>query len=78
MKSYSSFQKVRRNLYKTGAGYWRLFAKGITPNNCWLIAPKMVELSDIDIASGKDIYGKAEVDFDVCGTVPANVEFIRY
>lgn len=71
-----AFEKVGRNLYRTGAGYWRLFAAGITPNGCWLMAPKMRELKDIDVASGKDVYGPAEVEFEICGTVSSGRDFI--
>ena len=64
------FTKVNRNLYKDADGkYFRLFATGETPNRCWLINPAMRELLDIDIATGKDIYGGTSTFPDVCGTV---------
>lgn len=72
---YSSFTKVsgRSGLYKKGSKYYRLFAKGITPNGSWLIAPKMVHLKDINIATGKDIYGKSiQIAGGITGTVNAS------
>jgi hypothetical protein len=75
---FRAFEQVGRNLYRTGSGYWRLAAIAVSPNGCWLLAPKMVELQDIDTASGTDILGSAQVVFDVCGTVPACYEFLSY
>lgn len=69
------FENKGRNLYQSGAGYWRLFAHGVTPNGCWLVAPKLVELVDIDTATGTDVYGTAEVDLDC---VPFSYEYIYY
>lgn len=77
MYSITQFVQVNRNLYRTNAAYWRLFAVGETPNNCWLYGSKMVELKDIDTATGRDVYGSAEVELSE-GTTPASYEYIRY
>ena len=74
----NQFERLGNNLYRTGVGYWRLFAKGITPNGCWLIAPKMILLKDINIATGSDVFDSAELLFDACGTVPATYPYIKY
>ena len=70
-----AFENKGRNLYKTGAGYWRLFANGVTPNGCWLINARMVELKDIDVATGADIFGDAEVELEC---VPFGYEYVYY
>lgn len=84
---YSEFTQKGANLYQIGFNqfedkrYFRLFGTGITPNGCWIINPKMVELKDIDIASGKDIYGTEIKIDDITGTVSASggyKEYIRY
>jgi len=77
MNSMNDFERVNRNLYKKDKKYFRLFGHGITPNNCWIIAPKMIELVDIDIASGNDVYGDTVIEFDCVGTVSAYYEYIR-
>ena len=64
-----------RNLYMLDGKYYRLFARGVTPNGCWLIAPVLRELENIDIATGKDVYGAGYIEFDVTGTVPAQYEY---
>ncbi len=75
---FSEFEHCLTNLWKKGRKYYRLFGKGITPNGCWRIAPKMVELVDICVANGKDVYGEEEIEFDACGTVPSCHEVIKY
>lgn len=68
-----------KNLYmnKESGKYYRLFAKGITPNGCWLVAPKFIELVDIDTATGQDVYGDDVYSLpDVTGTVSSYIEFI--
>ena len=56
-----------------------MFGKGITPNSCWIIAPYLQELKDIDVATGNDVYGPSRLDFDgITGTVGAGPEYIRY
>jgi hypothetical protein len=75
--SINDIERVNRNLYKSEGKYYRLFARGITPNNCWLIAPVLRELIDIDVATGEDVYGMSQIEFDVTGTVSAYSEFIK-
>ena len=75
---YNDFKCISRNLYKLGRIYFRLFGTGITPNQCWIENAKMVHLVDIDVATGKDVYGKAEVEFGYAGTVQKGPEYIQY
>jgi len=81
--NYNEFEQIRANLYQiefsdiTDNRYFRLFGSGITPNGCWIINPKMVELKDIDIASGGDVYGAEIKIHDITGTVPAYKEYIN-
>lgn len=51
---------------------YRLFGTGVTPNGCWVVNPEMRELADIDVATGKDVYGSDVLEFDCCGTVNAS------
>ena len=68
---------VAVNLYKIENKYYRLFARGTTPNNCWLIAPELRELLDIDVATGKDVFGSHIIPFrDVTGTCGAYHQYI--
>ena len=76
IKYFSQMVQVNRNLWKHEKTYYRLFADGKTPNGCWLVNPKMVELKDIDIATGSDVYGGAVVCFGCIGTVQAGPDFI--
>ena len=76
MDKYETYEKVKANLYKHQGKYYRLFGTGITPNGCWIINPVMVELLDIDIATGKDIYGERIPFSDVIGTVSAGNTYI--
>ena len=70
-KTGREFELVAVNLWKSGARYYRLFGLGVTPNSCWRVAPGMIGLADIDMATGKDIYTFEIVEFsDVIGTVP--------
>lgn len=57
-------EKINNNLYQENGIYYRLFGYGITPNQCWVISPIFVELVDIDIATGKDIYGNKRIKCD--------------
>ncbi len=75
---YEEFKRVWTNFYKVNNRSYRLFGTGITDNGCWVINPKMVELKDIDIASGNDIYGHEIKISDIIGTVPASREYIKY
>lgn len=71
--------QVGRNLYKYEGKYYRMFGMGITDNYCWIINPYMQELKDINVVTGKDIYGDDRLDFDGnIGTVQAGPEYIRY
>lgn len=77
--SINDVEIVNKNLYKHDGRYYRLFAKDITPNRCWLIAPVMKELLDIDVATGLDVYSSEILEFNgVTGTVSASHEFITY
>lgn len=51
------FEQKGRNLWKQDKMYFRLAGLGITPNGSYRNAPVMVELKDIDIATGQDVYG---------------------
>ena len=76
MQKYSDFERVNDNLWKNNGHRYRLTARGVTPNSCWLINAVMVELIDIDIATGKDIYGDEHYDLEN-GTVQAGPQFIK-
>lgn len=69
------YAQVGRNLYRRGDKYFRLFGVGVTDNGCWIIAPEMREMIELDIASGKYIYGPEVVKFCVMGEVTADVAF---
>lgn len=58
--------------------YFRLFGTGTTPNGCWVINPKMIELEDIDTTSGKDVYGPEILINDITGTVSSCNQYIKY
>jgi hypothetical protein len=70
--------RINRNLYKSeyDGQYYRLYAHGITPNACWLVAPEYRELKDIDTGTGQDILGARTVQFDT-GTIPASTPYER-
>jgi hypothetical protein len=74
--SINKFEKVGRNLWKYDGHFFRLFGKGITPNNCWLAAPEMRELVDINIATGEDVYSNWVQPLD-SGTVTIHDEHVR-
>ena len=76
--NYNEFERTGRNFYKANNHSYRLFGTGTTDNGCWVINPKMVELKDIDIASGNDVYGQEIKINDITGTVPATSGYIRY
>jgi len=73
---FTEFEKINNNLYRYGCSMYRLFACGITPNECWLINPEMRELLDINAATGDDIYG-TDCFFLETGTVPKGLAFAR-
>lgn len=62
-------EKINNNLYQEDGIYYRLFGLGITPNQYWVISPIFVELVDIDIATGKDIYGNKRIKHDTTGAI---------
>ena len=61
-------------LYKRGGKYYRLIAVGQTPNRCWLVAPVLRELLDINVATAVDVYGEEVVELAE-GTVPSAMHF---
>lgn len=54
----NQFEQRGRNLYKYCGRYYRLYAYGITPNQCWLMVPHMRLLIDIDVITGQDVIGE--------------------
>ena len=76
----TQYTNIHLNLWRhnvTGK-YYRLFAFGVTPNNCWLYGAKMVELIDIDVKTGKDVFGAVEdAEKFGGGIVPASYQYIR-
>lgn len=75
--SINDMTKIHKNLWKLDNQYFRMFGHGITPNGCWIINPISRELIDIDIATGNDVYGLAELEFGgIVGTVSSSNEFI--
>ena len=76
--SFHDFKMVGRNLYFRYGIYYKLHGTGITPNGCWVINPKMVELVDVDVPTGQEVWGQEIVIHDIAGTVPAQREYIRY
>jgi len=75
--SINDFTQINRNLWKKNSKYYRLTGMGITPNGCWIIAPTMIELIDIDAATGNDIYGAEVIKFDATGTVMTGNEYVN-
>jgi len=73
--TFNNFSQIARNLYKCGSGYFRLAGHSVTPNGCWISAPKMVQLIDIDAGTGRDVFGDVEFNFET-GTVPAGRTFL--
>lgn len=77
--SCNDLEKINRNLWKYNGKHYRLIGSGITPNGCWIIAPRMIELIDIDVSTGMDVYGASALEFDgVAGTMNADHEYINY
>jgi hypothetical protein len=76
--NYNEFEKVRNNFYRANNKSYRLFGTGITDNGCWVINPKMVEIEDIDIATGNDVYGEEIKINDITGTVAAQNPYLKY
>lgn len=67
---FHGFEQAHDNLWKRDGKYYRLFGDGITPNGCWRINPYLRELSDIDAATGRDIYGEETIYLEY-STVPS-------
>lgn len=67
MTHISKFEKATRslNLWKSDGKWFRLFANGVTPNGCWLINPKMINLVSIDIETGNDLYSDIIIELDM-------------
>jgi len=80
MVSINDLEKIGGNLYRRGKYYYRLFGKSITPNGCWVIAPEIRELLDIDISTGRDVYGRRTLEIcgGITGTVEASAEYLGY
>jgi len=76
MQKYSDFERVNDNLWKYGERRYRLTAQGVTPNRCWLINARMIELTDIDTATGADVRGSIIHDLEN-GTVQVGPQFIK-
>lgn len=70
------FEQVGRNLWKYDGHYFRLFGKGITPNNAYLAGAHMRELLDIDTATGLDVYGGWVQELEL-GAVTIYNEYVR-
>ena len=58
------FEQKGRNLWKQDKMYFRLAGLGITLNGAYRNAPVMIELADIDIATGNDVYGNNILDLE--------------
>ncbi len=74
-KRREKMERISRNLYKKDGKLFRLFGKSVV--NHWILAPVFKELVDINIATGKDIYGKEEIALSVTGGV-SHCEHIQY
>lgn len=71
-------ERVNTNLYKKDGKYYRLFGSGVTPNGCWVINPKFIELKDIEVATGKDVYGEEEIHLGLGEVWSSGVTYIYY
>lgn len=70
----SRFEKRGRNLYKLDSTYFKLFGLYVGQAN---YSPYMRELSDIDIATGIDIFGIWQQKLDISEENPLkNRDFI--
>ena len=68
--------RIGSNLYRREDGkYFRLFAKERAKFG--FINPFFKELLDIDIATGKDIYGNIEISIKYADELPRYAEFVR-
>lgn len=66
--SINDFRQVGRNSYQKDCKLYRLFGRGTTPNGCWVICPTMKHVADIDVATGKDVYGET-IELGIIGNV---------
>ena len=69
-------ERINSNLYKKNGKYYRLFGSGVTPNGCWVINPTYKQLKDIDIATGKDVYGEEEISYGTGAVWNSGINFI--
>ena len=63
------------NLYKRDGKWYKLAANGISPNGCWLLCPKMVQVLDMETATGKLIYGSESFQLQT-GSVSAGHSYL--
>lgn len=54
--------------------YYRLHASGITANGCWLVNPKMVQITDINVSTGLDVTNGVQIYLGT-GAVPSAMRF---
>lgn len=66
--SINDFRQTGRNTYSKDGKLYRLFGRGITPNGCWVICPAMKHVEDINVATGKDVYGET-IELGIIGNV---------
>ena len=75
----SDFEQIGINMFALGNICYRLYAKGATPNGCWLIGAVMRSF-DISIATGKISNTGHDITLgNGIGTVSANgISYITY
>lgn len=74
--SINDFKQTGRNTYVKNNKLYRLFGRGTTPNGCWVIAPTMQHVADINTATGEDIYSGETIELGTVGTV-TDRDFIK-
>lgn len=82
MRGYNSlndYEHVGLKLWKRmiDGKLFRLFGREITPNGCWLLGAQLRELKDIDVSTGKDVYGPEVIEFET-SVVQGCYEYERY
>ena len=79
MEHLSNFEMISSDggLYFRDGKHYRLFSKGKTLNACWLVAPILKELKNIDTFFDVDVYEQEIIELDG-GTVPSCRGFINY
>lgn len=78
---FHHFERVNNNLYKYNKKYFKLFGTNTSSNHCWIENAIMVELIDLDTATGKFVFGTTFSRMGVyCGggSVQAGNEFLFY